>query len=242
LILTTSISWAGSDSDKEIARTIAGEATAAYNIGDYIEAADLYEEAYRLVPDPVFLFNLGQCYRQSGKPDKALIAYQSYLKSASEYAPYRFRVEEWIEELESILASQVKLTKTKFESKPKPEPILFPSRPNPFPEINLVKSDPKIEASFPWKRSIPWIGVGVTSALGIASLVEGLSTRSSYQDLKNSCGKTSTCTDSQVQSVRSKSLITNVLLGVAAATAIATGISFYLNLSGTKSAGISLAW
>jgi tetratricopeptide (TPR) repeat protein len=72
----------------------------AFNLGHYAEAVVEYEAAYRAVPDPVFLYNVGQAYRLSGNNEKAVIAYKSYLRTAPWDAPNRAQVERHIAELE----------------------------------------------------------------------------------------------------------------------------------------------
>jgi tetratricopeptide (TPR) repeat protein len=89
---------------QEAARQAANRGMAAYNLGSYEEAARAYEESYRLVQDPVLLFNLGQSWRLAGNPDKALIAYRSYLRTAPADAPNRAQVERRIPELEALIA------------------------------------------------------------------------------------------------------------------------------------------
>jgi tetratricopeptide (TPR) repeat protein len=58
----------------------------ALNLGRYDEAAQHFEAAYTLSQDPTLLFSLGQAYRLAGKPEKALAAYNSFLR-ASTYSP-----------------------------------------------------------------------------------------------------------------------------------------------------------
>jgi tetratricopeptide (TPR) repeat protein len=89
---------------QEAARQAANRGMAAYNLGSYEEAARAYEESYRQVQDPVLLFNLGQSWRLAGNPEKALIAYRSYLRTAPADAPNRAQVERRIPELEALIA------------------------------------------------------------------------------------------------------------------------------------------
>jgi tetratricopeptide (TPR) repeat protein len=103
LILLGSLpAWAGQKEDAARAEVAAG--TAAYNLGYYDDAARHYEEAYRQVPDPALLFNVGQAYRLAGKPDRAITAYRSYLRTAPADAANRAQVEKRIPELEKLLA------------------------------------------------------------------------------------------------------------------------------------------
>jgi len=281
-LLASRVAWAGrtDDSDREAARVATKQASAAYNLGQYDEAASLYEEAYKHVPDPILLYDLGQSYRQANKLDKALTAYRSYLRTAPEDAPNRERVKQWVAELEWTSDLQAKTAAMKATQKaaqkeepstpvvpapvvpgpvvsapvvPKPaEPaelqishqqVPSPSTPS---RPDLISQAPQTEephSSASWKKWAPWVGVGITAALGLATIVEGLSANSSFSDLQGSCGKTKTCTNSQVDGVRSKTTVTNVLLGLTAASAAVTGVAFYFNYSGSsKGTGASLAW
>jgi tetratricopeptide (TPR) repeat protein len=211
--------------DKETARENAKQATVAYNLGHYDEAAALYEEAYKLVQDPTLLYNLGQCYRQANILDKALTAYRSYLRTAPEDAPNRAKVQEWVGELE--WTADIQSRSKKLET-PKPSVDLTP-RPTvaQTPQVDLTQSiPPKVEETT-FKKWAPWVGVGLTAILGTVSLVEGLSAKSSFNSLQTSCGGTKTCTDSQLQDVKSKALVSNVFLGLTGASAVATGLTFY---------------
>lgn len=246
------------DSDREAAREATRQATAAFNLGQYDEAAALYEKAYKLVSDPILLYDLGQAYRLANKLDKALVAYRSYLRTAPEDAPNRPKVEQWVSELEwtSTLQSKHEVQKTK------PLPPVFlppapaapvpaapaPAAPAPTPSTSartdLVSTVPSQEPPSPasWKKWAPWAGAGVTAVLGIVTIAEWLSAKSTFSGLQGSCGKTKSCTDSQVSGDKSKVATTNVLLSLTAVSAAATGVFFYINYSGGKEAGASLAW
>src|SRR5687767_12112847 len=86
------------------AREATRNATAAYNIGQFEEAAKHYEQAYRLVLDPALLFNIGQSYRLAGRPERAIPAYKAYLRTAPANASNRGQVERRVAELERIVA------------------------------------------------------------------------------------------------------------------------------------------
>lgn len=251
------------DSDRETARVAAKRASAAYNLGQFEEAAALYEEAYRLVPDPILLYNLGQSYRQASKLDKALITYRSYLRTAPEDAPNRVKVQQWVDELEwtSDIQSKVAAQRAAQTQKTEPPPPVVPApaiptpsepqllrehvSPPSAPATSALVSAPRktqAQASASWKKWAPWVGLGITAILGAATIAEGLSARSSFEDLRGDCGKTKTCTDSQVDALRSKATVTNVLLGLTTVSAAATGIAFYLRYSGATESGVSLAW
>jgi len=89
---------------EDAAREHAKRATAAYNLGQYAEAATEFEAAYKLVLDPMLLFNVAQSQRLAGQLEKALIAYRAFLRTAPPGAD-RTQAEKWRAELEKKVAS-----------------------------------------------------------------------------------------------------------------------------------------
>lgn len=75
------------------AKEKATSAKAAFDRGDYAVAVDEYREAYRLVPSPGLLYNLGQAYRLVGACAEASDAYREYLRLVPE-SPYRATAEQ----------------------------------------------------------------------------------------------------------------------------------------------------
>jgi tetratricopeptide (TPR) repeat protein len=61
------------------AQSLAGEATAAFRMGRYAEAAGKYDEAFALRPDPALLYNAAQSYRLAGNQARALEHYRNYV-------------------------------------------------------------------------------------------------------------------------------------------------------------------
>jgi hypothetical protein len=49
-----------------------------YNLNEFVEALADFKEAYRLKPDPAFLFNIAQCHRQLGQYTEAARFYRSF--------------------------------------------------------------------------------------------------------------------------------------------------------------------
>ena len=76
------------------------QGTRHYELGHFQEALTEYEAAYMEVPDPAFLFNIGQCHRKMGHDKEAISFYKSYLRNAPN-APNRADVQKRINELES---------------------------------------------------------------------------------------------------------------------------------------------
>lgn len=62
------------------ARKAYDEATAAFGLGRYAEAAEKYEQAFSLRPDPALLYNAAQAYRLAGNKPRALELYKNCLR------------------------------------------------------------------------------------------------------------------------------------------------------------------
>jgi tetratricopeptide (TPR) repeat protein len=94
--------WSGQQgADAERVRTARAhyeQAVSHYNLDEYAPALAEFREAYRLKPDPSFLFNIAQCHRKLGENTEALDFYRKYLRSLPD-APNRPDVERMIAEL-----------------------------------------------------------------------------------------------------------------------------------------------
>lgn len=115
------------------------QATVAYNLGNYEEAAGHYESAYRQVQDPVLLFNIGQSWRLANRPEKALAAYKGFLRTAPPDHPNRSAVEGRVQELDKAIAE----ARRPAAASPPPEP--------PPPALSALPAPPPaaVEAAAP---------------------------------------------------------------------------------------------
>jgi tetratricopeptide (TPR) repeat protein len=68
------------DTNLEQARAYVNKATAAYALNHYAVAAENFEKAFELKPDPALLYNAAQSYRLAGNKERALELYESYLR------------------------------------------------------------------------------------------------------------------------------------------------------------------
>lgn len=91
-------------SEGEQAREHYKKGLAAYNLGQYSEAAAEFETAYRLFLDPALLFNIAQAHRMNGELEKALNGYRSFLRTAPAGTQNRAQAEKWRQELEREVA------------------------------------------------------------------------------------------------------------------------------------------
>jgi tetratricopeptide (TPR) repeat protein len=99
-----------------VARQHYQKATALFNLGEFTDAAGEYKEAYKVLPEPVFLYNIAQAYRLSGDLAKAAFFYNSYAHNAKDPAT-KHEAEVRAKKLEAQLASGKK-PETKVEPKP----------------------------------------------------------------------------------------------------------------------------
>jgi hypothetical protein len=67
-------------SPQEEAKVYLDKATAAYALNRYAVAAENFEKAFELKPDPALLYNAAQAYRLAGNKERALALYESYLR------------------------------------------------------------------------------------------------------------------------------------------------------------------
>jgi tetratricopeptide (TPR) repeat protein len=79
---------AGAVDARAEAKRLAARAQVHFDLGEYAKAINDYREAYRMVPSPGILYNLGQAYRLVGDCVSATTMYRNYLRLAP-HSPYR---------------------------------------------------------------------------------------------------------------------------------------------------------
>ena len=93
------------DRAERTARSYFKQAERAFNLGKFKEAQRGYEAAFGAQPLPAFLFNIAQCHRNLGNPERALFFYRRYL-SLDPNSPNRVLVLDLIAEQERRLAER----------------------------------------------------------------------------------------------------------------------------------------
>ena len=78
---------------------------AAYKVGRYRDAIDLFSSADRLAPRPALAFNIARAYDKLNEPGPALAFYREYLRRGAE-AGSRASVERRVRELSAQLATR----------------------------------------------------------------------------------------------------------------------------------------
>jgi tetratricopeptide (TPR) repeat protein len=95
-----------------------------YDIKEFSEALAEFKNAYRVVQDPAFLFNIAQCYRKLGQDPEALDYYRNYVRRFPT-APNRAEVDRRIQEIERELEAKPHPINPPLPVDPKPD-----ARPN----------------------------------------------------------------------------------------------------------------
>jgi tetratricopeptide (TPR) repeat protein len=85
--------------------------TKHFDLSEYDEALNDFKEGYRHKDDPVFLYNIAQCYRLLNKNDEAVRFYRNYLRRSPK-AANKDEVEKKIETLQQAIAAQEKARTT----------------------------------------------------------------------------------------------------------------------------------
>jgi hypothetical protein len=87
----------------EDARAYTDKATAAFALAHYAAAAESFEKAFELRPDPALLYNAAQSHRLAGNKERALVLYKNYLRLYAK-RDKRAEIESRIDELERAIA------------------------------------------------------------------------------------------------------------------------------------------
>src|SRR6202012_3844268 len=88
--------------DKAAARAAFAEGQRRYDLNEFEAALAAFKQAYLAYEEPVFLYNIAQCYRQLGNRTEAIKFYRSYLRKVPDAANRRE-----VQELVATLEQQV---------------------------------------------------------------------------------------------------------------------------------------
>jgi len=130
---------------------------ADYDAGKYVAAADKFETAYALDPDPAYLFNIAQAHRLGNACAKAAAAYRKFLDIVPS-APNAAKVRQWIEQTDECAKTQEPARPATSE----PSTPILPSAPRSEPEPERPPSSPPGRG-----QRIAGIAIGAAGLVGI---------------------------------------------------------------------------
>jgi tetratricopeptide (TPR) repeat protein len=165
LLAVASSAYADSAAD---ARAHYERATSHFAVGEFAQAAEEYQAAFKLKPDPALLYNAAQAYRLAGNNDRALILYKNYVQLYPNEANID-SVRDQIAKLKAAIAAA---------DQAKANPPTTPTE----PKAASSPIQPRIQASVPeapapsaekrapiYKRWWLWTAVGVVVAGGVVT-------------------------------------------------------------------------
>jgi hypothetical protein len=118
--------------DAEKARVLFSQGSKFYDVGQFDKAIEAWQQGYDQKPDPSFLFNIAQAYRQKEDPKQAIFFYKSYLRNSPK-AANRAEVEQRIAALQKQIDTGVKAPASPGPATPPGPPTTTPSPTNPPP-------------------------------------------------------------------------------------------------------------
>ena len=189
LLATADVAVAAEEKKTE-ARRLYDEATAAFGVGNYAEAAEKYEGSFKLHPDAALLYNAAQAYRRSGTRARALQLYRNFLRiyadnpRAEDARNHVAALEKAIADGGNAAAAPGPATAAAQPAAPVPasgtaaQPVASLGAPTPKPEstptlIERQAPAPGGEAGSPSLLSRPWfwIAVGVAVVGGTVAVL-----------------------------------------------------------------------
>jgi tetratricopeptide (TPR) repeat protein len=197
-----------------------------YQQNKFQAAIELFKDAYELVHDPVYLFNIAQSYRKAADCRNATDYYSKYLQE-SPNAPNTEIVKQWMRELAPCVEQQ---KRRELDAAKRAEQLAKqerePKSVEPGPAQPTIEHDRGASLR---TAGLLVGGVGVaTLAFGVAETVRG---RSLQSGLATACTLSSPCTYDQVKSLDDQGHRANTFATVGyigGVVALAAGIGLYL--------------
>lgn len=144
------------------------EGAKAFRLNNLGKAAEAFKAAYDACPLPLFLYNLGQTYRQLKDNEQALYFYKQFLSSTDPSDSRRHDVEEWIAQLNQQIENQRRI-----QQAPPPGPATPPGvNASTATNIESVTRPAPPPLPVPWFRSPA--GWSLVGAGAIAAVVGGV--------------------------------------------------------------------
>jgi tetratricopeptide (TPR) repeat protein len=200
--------------DEQIARERFRLGRIHYDNGEFVEAADNFEEAYRLSKREVLWYNIYLAHRDSGNNAKAAEALRMYLS--------RVEAVENRAQLEARLVNLEKLVKSEVEDKARRDELARQRAVEPSEQTLSAASS---HADEPERSFVPYLVLGGGAALVVGGVVAGSMAKSRFDEIEEQCPKRENC-DPSLKATRDSgetlALISPILWGVGAGV-VATG-------------------
>ena len=143
------------------------EAAKAFRLNNLSKAADEFKAAYEACPMPLFLYNLGQTYRQLKDNEQALYFYKQFLSAVDQSDPRRGDVQKWIDQLNQQIENQQRL-----QQAPPPGPATPPPSTAQAITPSTPTEEPPRTAPHAWYRTS--VAIAGFSLVGLAVASTGV--------------------------------------------------------------------
>lgn len=233
LMAWQSPAWAQQDEATRRARQLYERAEQSYSVGQFADAAQFYEQAYRIKALPGFLFNLGQCHRQLSQFRKARFFFRLYLErkpDSKRRATVQALIRDCDEQLLKVAMAQQQGLDSRAASQPATQPVTAAHA------SKAPNRDPRAGRT---RKIVLWSGVGLSSAL----LVTAITTWAIALDKSNRFHDADTPLDEQERLKESGErlvVVSGVTLGIGLAVAAGTGLYYWLSARQPRS-GVDVA-
>lgn len=216
---------------KAAAKTHIEAGTKLYNVQKYEEAAEEYQKAYLIDPQPAYLYASAQSQRLGGDCAKALRSYDAYLRTnpaETEKVKARANIERCEQDLKDRPPPVAEIA-------PPIQVIEVPAPPAaPVAEVVIVPPPPPQPPSKLPGHVLVGGGVAV-AAVGVVFLLRG---RSAIQDHNNAATYDDFAATRDVDSAKLQQTLGVSAIAVGSALIIG-GIAFYTLKSGERSSAVS---
>ncbi len=209
----------------QAARLTFQSARQAFLAGDYELALERFQQAYRLSPRPMLLFNIAATLDRLRRDEETVVYLRRYLEEQP-MASDRTEVEARIRVLEAAIEER---RASQPDPEPDPEPEIDPATvvtPDPEPEPDITPA-PEAEGSsgLPMPIVLATAGAAVVAGgLVIWSGLDAVSKNDDYEAYVTGAGANLSQGEALLADVESAETRTNVLIGVTATLGVAAGV------------------
>lgn len=215
----------------------------------YADAVVEFKKAHVLTEDDLVMGQVALAYEKGGDYEQALQAIRRYREALPEAD--RASVDPMIARYDQLIAagkSQPLRLPGEEPAPVAPPPPPPPPAPDPAAagaaESGQAPATPNDATGLldeaPRRRRVwTWVAAGTAAALGVSALVLGLSAQSKYSELEDRCGPDTggLCAQGDVDSVRTRAVVTDVLWGSALAAGITSAVLFFVEGRGRSERG-----
>jgi len=185
----------------------------------YGEAVVEFKQAYEITKDGLVMGKVAEAYARAGDFENALAAMKLYRDSLpeGERGAADSQIKDYEKAFKEGRSKHLVLPGEQVEKAPESSPTEA-TTPPPVPEQAPRKS----------RRLWTWVAAGTAGALAISALVLGLNDQSKYDELKDKCANSCEAFQSDIDSVETRAIATDVLWGTAAAAAITATVLYFV--------------